>query len=86
MFDLVFIDADKREYWDYFETILPKVKQGGFIIADNTLWDGHVLTSSPQSDKQSWGIKRFNDYIAADSRIEKVILPMRDGLTVIRKL
>lgn len=86
MFDLVFIDADKREYCDYFEMILPKLKQGGFIIADNTLWDGKVLEKVHQNDKQTIEIKRFNDLIAKDNRIERVILPIRDGLTIIRKL
>ncbi len=85
-FDMAFIDGDKRYYIEYFDMVMQKLDRGGYIFADNTLWDGHVLTSPPQSDKQSWGIKRFNDYITADSRIEKVILPMRDGLTVIRKL
>jgi Predicted O-methyltransferase len=85
-FDMAFIDGDKRYYIEYFDMVMQKLDRGGYVFADNTLWDGHVLTSPPQSDKQSWGIKRFNDYIATDSRIEKVILPMRDGLTVIRKL
>jgi len=85
-FDMAFIDGDKRYYIEYFDMVMQKLDRGGYIFADNTLWDGHVLTSPSQSDKQSWGIKRFNDYITADSRIEKVILPMRDGLTVIRKL
>ena len=85
-FDMAFIDGDKRYYIEYFDMVMQKLDRGGYIFADNTLWDGHVLTSPSQSDKQSWGIKRFNDYIATDSRIEKVILPMRDGLTVIRKL
>lgn len=84
-FDLVFMDADKREYWDYFETILPKVKQGGFIIADNTLWDGKVIENVHPNDKQTIEIIRFNDLIAKDNRIERVILPIRDGLTIIRK-
>lgn len=86
MFDLVFIDADKREYWDYFELVLPKVKEGGFIIADNTLWDGKVLEKVHPNDKQTVEIIRFNDLIAKDNRVERVILPIRDGLTIIRKL
>lgn len=86
MFDLVFIDADKREYWDYFEAVLPKIKQGGFIIADNTLWDGKVLENVHPNDKQTLEIIRFNDSIAKDDRVERVILPVRDGLTIIRKL
>jgi predicted O-methyltransferase YrrM len=86
MFDMAFIDGDKRHYIDYFEAVMPKLNKGGYILADNTLWDGHVLSTPPQSDKQTWGIKNFNDYITDDRRIEKVILPLRDGLTVIRKI
>lgn len=86
MFDMAFIDGDKRHYIDYFETVMPKLNKGGYILADNTLWDGHVLSAPPESDKQTWGIKNFNDYITDDRRIEKVILPLRDGLTVIRKI
>lgn len=85
-FDLVFMDADKREYWDYFEMVLPTVNQGGFIIADNTLWDGKVIEEVHPNDKQTIEIIRFNDLIAKDDRVERVILPIRDGLTIIRKL
>ena len=86
VFDLVFIDADKRHYADYYEAVLPRLASGGYIIADNTLWDGHVLENQVrESDLQTRGIMHFNDLIAADSRIEKVILPLRDGLTLIRK-
>ncbi len=85
-FDLVFIDADKREYPAYYEAVFDKVKQGGFIIADNTLWDGKVLESNtPNNDMQTLAIKQFNDMIAGDERVEKVILPIRDGLTLIMK-
>ena len=84
-FDLVFIDADKREYLAYYEAVLPKLKSGGFILADNTLWDGKVLKPVDANDKQTIEIMRFNDFVAADSRVEKVMLPLRDGLTVIRK-
>ena len=84
-FDLVFIDADKREYLAYYEAVLPKLKYGGFILADNTLWDGKVLKPAEQNDKQTIEIMRFNDFIANDIRVEKVLLPLRDGLTVIRK-
>ena len=84
-FDLVFIDADKREYLAYYEAVLPKVKPGGFILADNTLWDGKVLKSIDANDKQTIEIMRFNDFVAADQRVEKVMLPLRDGLTIIRK-
>ncbi len=86
MFDFVFIDADKREYRNYFELVLPKVPKGGFILADNTLWDGKVLIENPPSgDHQTIEIKKFNDFIAHDERIEKVILPLRDGLTLMMK-
>lgn len=84
-FDLVFIDADKREYREYFETVLPKVRTGGFILADNTLWDGKVLASVKANDHQTIAIMEFNDFIAKDTRIEKVLLPFRDGLTIMRK-
>jgi len=84
-FDLVFIDADKREYMAYYEAVLPKLKTGGFILADNTLWDGKVLKPADSNDKQTIEIMRFNDFIAVDSRVEKVMLPLRDGLTIIRK-
>lgn len=85
VFDLVFIDADKREYMAYYEAVLTKVRPGGFILADNTWWDGKVLEQVNPNDKQTIEIMRFNDFIAADSRVEKVMLPLRDGLTVIRK-
>ena len=85
-FDLAFIDGDKRKYIDYYEMVLPRLSDGGYIIADNTLWDGHVLEEHPHaSDLQTIRIKEFNDLVAADSRVEKVILPLRDGLTIIRK-
>jgi len=84
-FDLVFIDADKREYMSYYEAVLPKLKVGGFIFADNTLWDGKVLEAVDANDKQTIEIIHFNDFVAKDKRVEKVILPLRDGLTLIRK-
>lgn len=84
-FDLAFIDGDKRKYMEYFELVYSKLAPGGYILADNTLWDGHVLETPKESDAQTISIKRFNDNIAKDSRIEKVILPLRDGLTIIRK-
>lgn len=83
--DLAFIDADKREYVEYYNMVLPRMKKGGFILADNTLWYGHVLEEHPrESDLQTRGVQAFNDLVAADSRVEKVILPLRDGLTLIR--
>lgn len=84
-FDLVFIDADKRLYAEYYDLVFPKVRPGGLILADNTLWDGKVLEEVHSSDKQTAGILSFNDKIKADDRIEKVILPLRDGLTMIWK-
>jgi len=83
-FDLVFIDADKREYCQYFEMVFEKVVQGGWIIADNTLWDGKVA-STAEPDQQTAGIIDFNRMVAADTRVEKVIVPIRDGFTLIRK-
>lgn len=86
MFDLAFIDGNKRFYVEYYEMVLAKMPSGGYIIADNTLWDGHVLEPNPHhTDTQTIGIKKFNDWVAADGRVEKVILPLRDGLTIIRK-
>ena len=85
-FDLAFIDGNKRFYVDYYEMVLRQLRPGGYIIADNTLWDGHVLeTATPSSDTQTLGIKAFNDRVAADPRVETVILPLRDGLTLLRK-
>jgi predicted O-methyltransferase YrrM len=84
-FDLVFIDADKREYLAYYEAVLPKLRSGGFILADNTLWDGKVLQKVENNDKQTFEIMRFNDFVSSDNRVEKVMLPLRDGLTIIRK-
>ena len=85
-FDLVFIDGDKRTYIETYEMALAVLRQGGFIVADNTLWDGHVCDSAYDKDQQTLGIRRFNDLVAADTRVEKVILPLRDGLTLIRKV
>lgn len=84
-FDLVFMDADKREYVQYFEAVLPKLRRGGFILADNTLWSGKVLEEADSNDWQTKGIQEFNDKLTVDERVEKVILPVRDGLTLIRK-
>lgn len=84
-YDLVFIDANKRNYLKYYELVLPKVRPEGFILADNTLWDGKVVTDPHSRDAQTVGIERFNDFIATDNRVEKVILPLRDGLTILWK-
>ena len=84
-FDMAFIDGDKRTYRETFEMVMGILKPGGFILADNTLWDGHVVDHAYDHDHQTKGISDFNDYIAADPRVEQVILPLRDGLTLIRK-
>lgn len=84
-FDLVFIDADKRLYSEYYDLVFPMVRPGGLILADNTLWDGHVVEVPRSADKQTLGIMAFNDKIKRDDRVEKVILPLRDGLTMIWK-
>lgn len=85
-FDMVFMDGDKRKYVDYYEMALSVLSPGGYILADNTLWDGHVLEERPRmSDLQTLGIQAFNDRVAQDNRVEKVILPLRDGLTIIYK-
>ena len=83
-FDMAFIDGDKRTYIETYEMALGVMRQGGFIIADNTLWDGHVVDPTYDHDQQTVGIRRFNDHIASDRRVEKVILPIRDGLTMMR--
>lgn len=84
-FDLIFIDADKRKYVEYFNQAVNLTKTGGYILADNTLWDGHVVEDSRHSS-QTRGIMDFNDLAASDPRVETVILPLRDGLTIMRKV
>ena len=84
-FDLVFIDANKRDYVAYYELAMQVLNPGGFIIADNTLWDGKVVTCTEKIDAQTAGILAFNDHVAADDRVEVVIIPLRDGLTIIHK-
>ena len=84
LFDLVFIDADKKEYCEYLDLVLPLMNEGGWILADNTLWDGHIIDPAYDKDKQTVALRAFNDKVAQDERLEKVILPLRDGLTVIR--
>ena len=86
VFDLVFIDADKREYCTYLDAVYPLVPVGGFILADNTLWDGHIIDPAYDKDKQTLGLRAFNDKLKEDDRFEQVILPLRDGLTLIRKI
>lgn len=83
--DLVFIDANKRDYVAYYDLVFPLLKPGGTMLADNTLWDGHILDERYDRDAQTLGIRAFNDRVAADERIDKIILPLRDGLTLIRK-
>ena len=84
-FDMAFIDGDKRTYVEAYEMALKVLRPGGFILADNTLWDGHVLEKPRATDRQTIGIETFNDFIASDGRVEKVILPLRDGLTLLMK-
>lgn len=84
-FDLVFIDADKMEYESYYKAVFPKVKKGGYILVDNTLWNNKVLKPIDNKDKETLAIMDFNRMIASDTRIEKVLLPVRDGLTLMRK-
>lgn len=84
-FDMVFLDGDKRTYIDTYEAILPLMPAGGYILADNTLWDGHVIDPDYQRDPQTKGIRAFNDHVMADPRVSRVILPLRDGLTLIHK-
>lgn len=84
--DLVFIDGNKRHYSRYYELVLPQVRRGGYILADNTLWDGKVADPDSYHDAQTRGVAEFNDLVAADGRVERVIVPLRDGLTIIKKL
>ena len=84
-YDMVFIDADKREYLKYYEAVFDKVRPGGLIVADDVLWDGKVYEENVPTDSQTAGITAFNDAVAADLRVENVIIPLRDGLNVIRK-
>jgi predicted O-methyltransferase YrrM len=85
VFDMAFIDGDKRTYRETYESVLSVVRPGGFILADNTLWDGHVVDPAYDRDPQTHGIETFNDSLVDDDRVEQVILPLRDGLTLIRK-
>ena len=85
-FDLVFIDGNKRQYLEYYELSLRYLNPQGYIIVDNTLWDGHVVDTTYNNDAQTKSIKEFNDFVAQDERVRKVILPLRDGLTIIQKM
>ena len=85
LYDIVYIDANKREYCEYYDLVFDMIRPGGLILADNVLWDGKVCMNPLPQDKQTVGIARFNDMVASDPRVESVILPLRDGLNVIRK-
>ncbi len=84
-FDLVFLDADKENYLNYYHLIFDKIKSGGYILADNVFWSGKVLTTPDPHDKEAIGIIEFNEFIQQDERVENVMLPLRDGLSLIRK-
>ena len=84
-FDMIFLDGEKREYPDYYEVLLDYLRPGGYMIADNTLWDGHVVESEYDSDPQTIAVRKFNDMVKADDRVEVAMIPIRDGLTIIRK-
>ena len=85
MYDIVYIDANKREYCEYYDLVFDMVRPGGLILADNVIWDGKVCMDPLPQDKQTLEIVRFNDKVTADPRVESLILPLRDGLNVIRK-
>lgn len=85
-YDLVFIDANKRDYPEYYELVFDLVRPGGWILADNVLWDGKVALDPMPQDRQTLGIDSFNRRVASDPRVESVIIPLRDGLNLIRKL
>ena len=85
LYDIVYMDANKREYCEYYDLVFDMVRPGGLILADNVLWDGKVCMDPLPQDKQTLGIARFNDMVSADPRVESVILPLRDGLNIIRK-
>lgn len=85
-YDFVFMDADKEDYITYYELVLPKVRKGGFILADNVLWSGKILQEVKKSDKDTAALQRFNDYILKDERVRNVLLPLRDGIMVIEKI
>ncbi len=85
IWDLVFIDADKPNYLNYYHLVLPRVRRGGFIVADNVLWDGKVTGDPAKMDRDTRGIVEFNDFVHQDDAVENMILPLRDGLMLIRK-
>ena len=85
IFDLIFIDGEKKEYPDYYTVLMDYLKPGGYMLADNTLWDGHVADSTYDRDPQTMAVKRFNDMVVRDNRVKVAMIPIRDGLTIIRK-
>lgn len=85
LYDIAYIDANKREYPEYYDLVFDMVKPGGLILGDNVLWDGKVCQDPMPQDRQTLGIARFNDMVSADPRVESVIMPLRDGLNIIRK-
>jgi caffeoyl-CoA O-methyltransferase len=86
VFDMVFIDADKKNYVKYYELIFDKVRKGGFILADNVLWSGKVIEQSSKNDEETKGIVEYNNMVMADKRVENVMVPIRDGIMIARKL
>lgn len=84
--DLVFIDADKEDYLSYYESVLPSVRKGGFILADNVLWNGKVVQEAAGNDRDTRAILAFNDHVQNDSRVRNLLLPFRDGIMIIEKL
>lgn len=84
-FDLAFLDANKEDYWNHYELLLPKLRPGGVVLVDNTLWYEKVLKKPKRKDAATQAVQQFNDLLAKDARVEKVILPLRDGVTLIRK-
>lgn len=86
MYDIVYIDANKREYIEYYDLVFDKIRPGGYILADNVLWSGKVLLDNPPKDAQTQSIIAFNRMVASDPRVENTILPIRDGINVIYKL
>ena len=85
LYDIVYMDANKREYCEYYDLVFDMIRPGGLILADNVIWDGKVCMDPLPQDKQTLEIVRFNNKVSADPRVESVILPLRDGLNVIRK-
>ncbi|MHC1706191.1 MAG: O-methyltransferase [Bacteroidales bacterium] len=86
MYDLVFLDADKEQYLEYYQLVFDQVRRGGYILVDNVLWGGKVIHKPSPSDKEAMGVYRFNEYIKNDSRVERLLLPLRDGVFILRKL